>query len=151
MLCGLETFFLESSLPDYAAELIRHLQRYPKDVSAVISRAEIARIREDDTELEAALAALDLLLPGRTVRRLDWDRRVALATVLAQSGRVELARDQATRCYVEADESRIRALSPKSLFRFLALGRLFQLEPGDPTLMQLARKLLPPNARIQLQ
>ena len=44
----------------------------------------------------------------------------------------------------------MRALSPKTLFRLLALGRTFDLTLPDPKLEILARSLLPPDFRAQL-
>ena len=126
------------------------MRRYSTDVGAVVSRAEIERLLGNDAEFAAALAGLDLLLQARADRNIDWDRRIALAAVLVQGGRPDAARQQAARCFAEADEARVRALTARTLFRFLALGRTFQLQPQDPKLAELARSLLPPEFRAQL-
>ena len=146
----LATYFIESGLPGHANELRKFARRYSTDVGAVVTRAEIERMRENETEFAAALTDLDLLLKARADRDLEWDRRIALAAVLVQGGRPEAALAQAKRCFAEADEARLRALSAKTLFRLLALGRTFHLQMKDPKLEEFARALLPPEFRPQL-
>lgn len=146
----LATFFIESGLPDHARELRKFARRHGTDIGALAARAELERLAQDGREFDAALAEIDLLLKGRADRNLDWNRRLALAAVLVQGNRPEAARQQATRCFAEADEPRLRELSPRSLFRLLALGRRFHLQFKDPHLDSLARALLPPEFRTQL-
>jgi hypothetical protein len=75
---------------------------------------------------------------------------VSLAIVLAQAGRVELARDQAARCLRDANEERLRALTTGSLFNLLVIGRALGLQIADPGLRDAAVVLLPEDLRARL-
>jgi hypothetical protein len=147
----LATYFIEARLPGHATELRKFVGRFPTDMSALVSMAEIEFAREDQAAFSRALASVVVALDGKADRALAWDRRVALAAVLAEGNRDDLARPQINRCFEQADEVRLRFLSPRSLFRFLALGRNYGATIADPKLRQLALQLLPPESRQPLQ
>ena len=83
-------------------------------------------------------------------RYLPWDRRVSLALVLAQAGRVEQARAQVERCLREASDPRLRSLTTGSLFNLLVIAHALRLEFQDPGLRDLALDLLPGDLRNRL-
>lgn len=145
----LATYFLESGMIGHASQLQPFLQRFPHEPGILVSLAEIARARQDATAWRDTLRTLDTVVASPEELSLSWERRLALATVLAQGGRLDAARAQAARCYAEADATRLRALTPKSLYRFVALGRTLQLPPIDSELNDLALRLLPPDFRKQ--
>jgi hypothetical protein len=147
---GMVTYFIESGLPGHANELHKFVRRFPTDLGALVSRMEIERMRGDEATFAAALNDLDVLIKARADRNLPWERRIALAAVLVQGGRTDAARVQATQCFAGADETLVRTLSAKTLFRLLALGHTFHLTMKDPKLEELARRLLPPEFRAQL-
>jgi len=82
-------------------------------------------------------------------RYLPWDRRVALAVVLARSGKLDLAKVQAIRCWTEANASRLKALPAGSLFGLMVLGDTFKADL-NPELRSLALELLPAGLRARL-
>ncbi len=81
---------------------------------------------------------------------LPWDRRVSLAIVLARAGKIDLAREQATRCFAELTEPRVRSLSTGSLYALLVLGHTFGIGISDPDLRELAPGLLPADLRSRI-
>ena len=75
---------------------------------------------------------------------------MSLAIVLAQAGRVDLARDQVGRCLRDANEERLRSLTTGSLFNLLVIGRALGLQIADPGLRDAAVELLPEDLRGRL-
>ena len=151
LLSQMATYFVEAGLPGHATELRKIVRRFPTDLSALIALVEIETMREDQPEYVRSLAAVISALEGGADRTLAWDRRIALAAILSQGNHADLARIQITRCFEQVNETRLRYLTPKSLFRFLALGHNFKQQIADPQLRDLASKLLPPESRQKLQ
>jgi hypothetical protein len=147
LICQMATYFVEAGLPGHASELRPYLRRFPHELGPAISLAEIERVRDDPVAFAAAIAALDPLLESGAAQRISFERRIALATVLAQGGREQLARDEVVQCYKNADEAALRSLTPKTLYRLLALGRTLALDFSEPRLKRLAHHLLPPDFR----
>jgi hypothetical protein len=83
---------------------------------------------EEAAAATGTVNALAARLSNGGDRYLPWDRRVSVAIVMAQAGRIELSRDQARRCLAKVNEARLRSLSTGSLFALLVLGRSFGLE-----------------------
>jgi hypothetical protein len=81
---------------------------------------------------------------------LAWDRRAALAIVLARGQRNDLAREQVRRCLATASEEQLRSLTSSPLYRLLYLARSHGLEFPDPELARLAPVLLPHDLRERL-
>ncbi len=143
-------YLVEMGDMERAAPVDELLRRFPGDVGALAARIEIQLGRGDAT---AAGASLELLL-GRLQaggdRYLAWDRRVSLAIVLAQAGKVELAKAQVERCLREASGPRLRSLTTGALFNLLVISHALQLEVPDPQLRDLAVDLLPGDLRTRL-
>jgi hypothetical protein len=80
---------------DLAAGLRRELQRFPADLGARIALVRVEAARNDGDAFASGFGALLPLLNGGADRFLAWDRRVSLATLLAQGQRPDLAEIQA--------------------------------------------------------
>jgi hypothetical protein len=143
-------YLVEMGDLDRAATFGETLRRFPGDVGALSAGMEVQLARG---ESEAAGRTLEVLLRRLSAggdRYLPWDRRVSLAIVLAQAGRIEQSRDQVSRCFKDANEDRIRSLTTGSLFNLLVIGGALRLEIADPGLRETARDLLPEDLRSRL-
>jgi len=94
-----------------AAELAEGLRKYPGDVGALAARLLEEGARSDTEGAAATLEVLQTRLAAGGDRYLPWDRRVCLAIALAQAGRADLSRDQASQCLSALNEARLRARS----------------------------------------
>jgi hypothetical protein len=147
----LAEYLVEMGNLEKAAAVGDALQRFPGDVGVLAARAQV-QIARGDTAAGAA-KTVDLLvlrLSKGGDRYLPWDRRVSVAIVAAEAGRIELSRDQVRRCLADVNEARLRSLSIGSLFSLLELCHSFGLEIGDPGLRGLSLDLLPGDLRNNL-
>lgn len=151
LISQLATYFIEAGMPGHASELRKFMRPYASNLSALVSLAEIELLREDQTGFAAALQTVETALAGGADRYLPWDRRIALATVLARGNRDDLARAQLALCVERVSEDGLRRLSTRSLFRFLALSRNYGLAIEDPSLRELSLRLVPPESRARLR
>lgn len=151
LLSQMATYFIDAGMPGHATQLRAFLHRHPTDLGALISLAEIELLRKDDAAFSTALDSVVTALTAGADRYLSWERRVALAAVLARGKRDDLAGEQTRLCFAQVREINLRSLTPHSLFRFLALGRNYHQEIGDRSLRELALQLLPPAGREQLR
>ena len=147
-----------SRLADYALEVQDlaladavndSLQAFPANLSALIARAEIEKVRERPEGVARALEPLLQTLTNGLDRVLPWDRRMSLAVVLAQADRRDLATTQLRRCLAEANEERLRSLGAGSIYRLLVLSKAFAV-PLPEKLRDYALTLLPAEARARL-
>ncbi len=129
-----------------AAAAAQGLQRFPADFGAWVARAEVELAREDAAGFAKSLKVLQARLALKAPLVLPWDQRVGLAVVLAKAKQEKLAREQVAICLGAADESKLRSLSPGSLYRLLVLGRAFGISL-DPKLRALALDLVPAELR----
>ena len=139
----LAEYLVETGRLDDAAAVGERLRRFPADVGALCARAQVERARGESAAFARTLDTLLARLAAGGDRYLAWDRRVSLAIVLTQGGRMDLARDQVRRCLADASGARLRSLSTGSLYGLLVLGRSFGLEIAEPGLRALAIDLLP--------
>jgi hypothetical protein len=146
----LAEYLVEMGDLEEAAAVGERLRQYPGDVGALAARAQVQAARGGAGAATGTVDALAARLSGGGDRYLPWDRRVSVAIVMAQAGRIELSREQARRCMAEVNEARLRSLSTGSLFDLLLLGRSFGLEFAEPRLRDLALGLLPGDLRSQL-
>jgi hypothetical protein len=146
----LTEYLVETGKIQQAALAGNELQRFPGDVSALIARALVFSAQEDASGFTKTVDDLLSRLSSGADRYLPWDRRVSLATVLAQADKIDLAREQVRRCVKEIDADKVRALSTGSLYRLLVLTHALKIEISDPTVRDLALDLLPPDLRAQL-
>lgn len=149
-LSRLAEYFVETGQMDLATATGELLQRYPAFLGALIALAEVDKARADADGFARTLAAITGGLDNGLDRRLPWDRRVSLATVLALGGRDDLAREQVRQCLAEIDAARIRSLTIGSLYHLQTLARAYGLPIADPGLRALALRLLPAELRARL-
>lgn len=143
-------YFVEMGKLDEAGHVALALgEGFPDDINGSIARAGVALARGDSAELGRVLLALRPLLDRGADEDLPWDRRVALALVLAQGRQPELAKKQVRGCLAAADEMRLRQLSTVGLYRLLILGKAFGVQIEDPALSAYAHGLLPPEMRAR--
>jgi hypothetical protein len=144
----LAEYFIEiGDQPQNVRAAYQALLRYPADFGAQIARAEVLASLGDADGFAAVLEPLIDRVSKGGDRYLPWERRVRFALVLAQGNRMDLAQTQIARCVGEIDETRLRSLSTVSLYRFLKLGKAFDLEWRDANLRPLALSLLPESMR----
>lgn len=144
-------YFVEMGQLNEAAAVAQALRRFPADFGAWVARAEVELARGDTVAFDRSLEQLKgkTKLTGRAGALL-WERRVALAVVLARGKQMELAREQVRRCLAEADQTQLRELTTGSLYRLLVLSRAFNLTLPDPKLRDFALELLPEEMRARL-
>lgn len=147
----LAEYFVETGRLELAAAARRELKRYPAHPGALAAAAKVDAAHRDGAAFATTMAQLmPLIEAGGTRRGLPWDRRVSLAVVLATARKDAEAAEQLERCVRDANEERLRTLSPQALFQLLTLMKRSGLEFSDAALGDLARSLLPPEARGRL-
>jgi len=147
----LAEYFVDLGDLERAASTAQALRRFPADFGAWVARAEVETARNDGAALEGSLKVLLARIKAGGDRTLPWDRRVALAVLLAREKHMDLAREQVRRCMAEADEAKLRSISGAQLYRLLVLGRAFSFSIADAKLQAMAVELLPADARARLQ
>ena len=147
----LAEYFIETGRLDLAAAARQALRRYPAHLGALAATAKVDAARLESAAFAETVARLMPLLEAGSDRRgLPWDRRVSLAVVLATARKTPEATTQLERCVRDANEERVRGLSPQALFQLLTLMKRSGLEFAQPETGELARSLLPPEARGRL-
>ncbi|MEZ5276570.1 MAG: hypothetical protein R3F07_09340 [Opitutaceae bacterium] len=149
-LSRLAEYFIEMGEIERATAYRTELGNFPASLGAIAALGQIAMAKGDTA---AFSSVMDLAVPyteGGAARSMPWDRRVSLAIVLTQGKQRELAREQVEACLKRTTEANLRSLTPSSLFRFLLLCRMFNLEIPDPDLGAKARSMVPPDLRERL-
>lgn len=131
-----------------AAAALEHA--FAEDPNALIARGAVAGARGDKAGLESMLRALRPMLDGGEDADLPWDRRVALAVLLAQARQTELAKPRIADCIATIDEARLRQLSTMTLFRLQLIAKAYGVQIEDAAVRERARKLLPAEMRARL-
>lgn len=143
-------YFVETGQLDAAAALRPQLRRYPAALSVLAALAQVEYASQDKPAYDRVMGTIATYVSSGADRTLRWDRRVSLALALAQAKRMDLARAQAERCLSQINPARVRSLTTGTLFRFLVLCRLAELEIADPAVRELALQLLPPQMRQRI-
>jgi hypothetical protein len=134
-------------MPDRADTLIPRLREFPTDLAAVVALARIASTQGQRARFDELMSSIIRLIAIGADRKLTWDRRVALAIVLADGKQYDLSRAQIGRCLREIDEASLCSLSAGSLVNLHVLMRAFELTISDAALRELALNLTPPASR----
>lgn len=143
-------YFLEMGELERAASYRTQLENYPSSLGALAALAQIEMARGDTVALARILELVVPYTVGGAARSMPWDRRVSLAIVLTQARERELAKEQIRRCLDQINLKHLLSLTPGSLYRFLLLGRRFDLPITDPVLRERALEELPPDLRKRL-
>lgn len=138
-------YFLETGQMRLADGVVSELARFPADLGARIALARVALATGDPAAINASLGPVLTALDAGADRSLAWDRRVALASLLDQSGNAERARAQLQRCIRDATPARLRTLTTNALYRLLAQARKAGPLAGDSPLWRAGLDLLPPD------
>ncbi|HEY9155977.1 MAG TPA: hypothetical protein VIM69_12645, partial [Opitutaceae bacterium] len=143
-------YLLEMHHLDQAAFAGKALSKYPSDLGALVTLAELEKAQNDDEAFKKVFASLQSNLASGSDRNMPWDRRVSLAVALALGGRVDLSEVQVRHCVEQIDADKIRDLTTGSLYHLLYLCSQYGVEIKDPELRALALKLLPAELRGRL-
>lgn len=143
----LAEYFVDMGQLDLASRAATELRRFPADLGALLSRAQVAIAEGDSDEFARATEVLLRRISGGSDRTLPWDQRVGLAVVLAQAHHVDLARSRLRQCLDEVDEEKLRSLSTNLLYRLQEARQVLGLEIADPHLQETALDLLPSDLR----
>ena len=143
-------YFVEIGQLDQATAVAQALRRFPADLGALVARAQVELARGDTAEFDRSVELLRSRVASGADRALTWDRRVALAVVLARGKHMDLAGEQVRRCLAQVDEAKLHSLTVGSLYRLLVLGRASGLTITDPKLRERALDLLPADLRNRL-
>jgi hypothetical protein len=144
----LAEFFIEMEQYQPATAVAATLrQQFPAVLDSLLAQAQVAAATGDAAAFGHALRALMGPLSRGAAQELAWDRRLALAAVLAQGRQMEVARGELDACLAELDEPRLRSLTLAGLLRFQRLLRGFEREIEDSRLRELAARLVPPELR----
>lgn len=138
-------YFLETGQTRLADGVVPELARFPADLGARVALARVALAAGEPAAINASLGPVLTALDAGADRSLAWDRRVALASLLDQSGNAERARTQLERCIRDATPARLRTLTTNALYRLLAQARKAGLLAGDSPLWRAGLHLLPPD------
>jgi len=125
-------------------------ESFANDLGALVTRANLAAYERDLGKFVPLIDQIDRQLADLEFVDLPWDRRVALAVVLAQGKKTDAARLEAESCADEADEELLRSLSSDALFRWEILRDNLKLDYFEPGLAELARNILPPHLKENL-
>lgn len=125
-------------------------ESFANDLGALVTRANLAAYERDLGKFVPLIEQIDRQIAELEFVDLPWDRRVALAVVLAQGKKIEAARLEAESCADEADEELLRSLSSDALYRWEILRDNLKLDYYEPGLDELARNLLPPHLKENL-
>lgn len=151
-LSRLAEYFVEMERTKLAARVGETLaDAFPSDLGALVARARLEIVRRDEIRLKSFVEQIKTQLEQGTDEGLPWDRRVSLCLVLAQGGEIDLARNQIERTLEEMGEPELRSLPTLPLYRFITLCNALEIDLGDPELKALARNLLPPEIRDDIQ
>lgn len=132
-----------------AGSAAESLRQYSADLGALVAMAQLELVQRSPRADEHVKAIVAILDSGYD-QALAWDRRVSLASVLAQVRQTAHARAQLQRCLAEMDEPRLRSLSTNQLYRVHVLSRRFGLGFPNDTVRALALQLLPPGPRARV-
>jgi hypothetical protein len=144
-------YFIEMDRMEHAQAYHQVLLKFPADLGVQIARAHLwAAVGDAEKFSEVVEPLLGRLKIGAD-RYLPWDRRVSLAIVLARGNQMDLARAQTERCLADITETRLRSLTTHSLYRFLAMTKLFGWEIFDAELRRISVELLPTALRKEFE
>jgi hypothetical protein len=143
-------YFLETGQSRLAEGVVPELRRFPADLGARIALARIAAADGEPAAISAAIAPLLTALDAGADRSLAWDRRVALAALLEQTGNADRALVHLQRCLRDATPTRLRSLTTGSLYRLLAQAKKARLLNAASPLSQEGLRLLPPDLANRL-
>ena len=149
-LVRIAAYFVEMGEMEQAMAAAQGLRRFPADLGAWIARAEVELAVGDEAGIARSLKVLQGRLAAKIAPALSWEQRVRLAIVLAKTKEEKLSREQVSVCLSSADESKLRALSPGSVYRLLVLSRAFGLTL-DPRLREIALDLVPSEQRDRIK
>jgi hypothetical protein len=142
-------YLLEMGRVDAAVAMADGLRRYPGDVGALAARAQAQHARDDTAGFARSVEEMRTRIAGGGARYLPFDRRLSVATVLAQANQAELAGRQVRQCVEDLDEKKLRSLSDGGLYRLLVMCQAFEVKLPDP-LRAVAMDLLPAALRKEL-
>lgn len=143
-------YFLETGQSRLAEGVVPELRRFPADLGARIALARIAAAGGEPAAISAAIGPLLTALDAGADRSLAWDRRVALAALLEQTGNADRALVHLQRCLRDATPTRLRALTTGSLYRLLAQAKRARLLNAAAPLWQEGLRLLPSDLAHRL-
>ena len=143
-------YFLETGQKRLAEGVVPELRRFPADLGARIALARIAAAGGEPAAISGAIGPLLSALDAGADRSLAWDRRVALAALLEQTGNTDRALLHLQRCVREATPPRLRALTTGGLYRLLAQAKKSRLLDAASPLWQEGLRLLPPDLANRL-
>ena len=146
----LAEYFIEMGAIDRAAAYRTQLENFPASLGALAARGQIAMARGDADAFSSVMEWIVPYTEGGAARSMPWDRRVSLAIVLTQGKQRGLAKEQVEACLKRVTENNLRSLTPSSLYRFLLLCRMFNLEIPDLDMRTEARSMVPPGLRERL-
>jgi len=150
-LSHLAEYFSEVDQTNAAVAVSQALEKYfSDDLGAAVARIEVDAARGQLMAEPSAWSVVDAHLTDGSTDALPWDRRVALASVFAGAKRLGDAKTQLEACLHDADETMLRSLSPRALYRFQALIRALRVEE-PPALREAALRRLPEDLRRNLE
>lgn len=150
-LARLAEYFAETGQVELAAQAASSLENsFPEDPNAWIARAAVAGARGDGAEFGRVFRNLKPMLDRGEDEDLSWERRTALALLLAQTKQTELARPRIAACVAAFDETRLLELTPQALFRFLLIAKAYGVTFEDAALRAKAVAMLPTELQAKL-
>jgi hypothetical protein len=127
------------------------LRRFPGDLGAHVAQAQVEAACGEKDEFGKSVDLLVRRISSGADRDLEWDQRVGLAVVLAQSQHLDLARPRLRQCLAEIDEGKLRSMSTILLYRLQVLRKALGMEISDPALRALSLDLLPSEMRVRAE
>jgi len=145
----LAEYFVETNNIGAAASVSKILNRFPGNVGALAARAQVAAAQNERNAFSHLIDTMLPLVNQSAIRRLPWDRRVAVAVLLARAHRYDLAQTAYALCVADIDGTKLRSLSYSSLYHLLVLGKSLHSSIEDPEMQELAFELLPREVRAR--
>jgi hypothetical protein len=144
-------YFASTEQLNLASKAAAGLRRFPADLGALVARSEVEAAAGDSDEFGKSIDLIVRRIASGADRDLQWDQRVALAVVLVQAHRADIARPRFQQCLAEIDEEKLRSLSTILLYRLQVLRKALNLEISDPALRALSLELLPSDLRARAE
>lgn len=146
-LSRLADFFVQRGQLPEAQAARDALRAYSRSVAALGAIASIDVALRDGADLEKSLETLVPMLSRRAARDLPVDRRIGIATVLLQTRKTDLAREQLALCFNGLNADTLRTLNLGSIVELLTLSQSLQAPFPSRELEKVALRLIPPGVR----
>ncbi len=141
LLSRLTEYFIEMNRPEPAKLAAASLKdAYPNDPNAAIARAFSHAESGEKSAFTALTSKMGVEAKADRIR-LDWDRRILRAILLASSNQHSLAKPEIKACLDSMSEEKLHALTPLQNLQLQRIVKLYKMEFPSAELLELSKSL----------